>query len=182
MTQTSVVRSPSPIAIFLIDANQINACRHVDEMNELERLQALGMVELLMPAPADDEARVGSANRANKVDTYFTLDARAGQGTMFDRREEIEQIVFPAGALLQNEINDVHILEVARHTRLPLITRDGASKSQPGGMLGNADALLALGITVVTAATALAKVLDLLAGAGQRFSRTTIPANCPARR
>ena len=158
MKQTSASRLLRPIATFLLDANRINARQQVPEMNELECLQSRGLVVLLMAGPADEEARVGSAIRAKKVDTYVTLDTKAGVGTQFDGREMIEQIVFPAGALLPNEINDVHILEVARQTRVPLITNDGASKNQPGGMLGNADKLLTLGITVISATAALAHV------------------------
>lgn len=46
----------------------------------------------------------------------------------------------------------------ARKYDAVLVTADGASKSQPGGILGNRDALKKLGITVMTDVEAVALV------------------------
>ena len=43
-------------------------------------------------------------------------------------------------------------------TGIPFITMDGASKSQPGGMLGNKAALKKLGIKILSPSDALAEI------------------------
>lgn len=67
----------------------------------------------------------------------------------------IERILFPSGALTTNQRNDVDIVFNAAKYRRILITADGGSKRQPGGILGNRKALAALGVQILTAEEAV---------------------------
>ena len=58
----------------------------------------------------------------------------------------------------QNQKNDVKILVYSAITGIPFITMDGASKSQPGGMLVNKAALKKLGIKILSPSDALAEI------------------------
>jgi hypothetical protein len=57
------------------------------------------------------------------------------------RFKVIESVLFPGGAKDENQRNDVRIVSDAIHYAAILVTNDGGSKSQPGGVLGNRDAL-----------------------------------------
>ena len=45
--------------------------------------------------------------------------------------------MFPNGAKDDNELNDVRIVCEAKKYEAILVTGDGGSKAQPGGILGN---------------------------------------------
>lgn len=49
----------------------------------------------------------------------------------------VEAALFPDGAQRENQKNDVRIVCEAINYHAILITNDGDSKSQPGGLLGN---------------------------------------------
>lgn len=118
-------------------------------MNELELLASKGLCELLMPKVAWSEAEKGTdILRKEKAWSYYFigLTGTNSQQYWFKR---IENIVFPSGANNQNQINDVWILVTTREMGYPIVTNDGDSKSQSGGMLGNKDQLKALGIKVL---------------------------------
>lgn len=55
------------------------------------------------------------------------------------RFKAIEGVLFPDGAKDENQKNDVRIVPDAIHYVAILVTQDGGSKSQPGGILGNRD-------------------------------------------
>ena len=55
-------------------------------------------------------------------------------------------------------MNDVDAVYHAERLGWPLITMDGNSRSQPGGILGHRDELNAIGIEVVTPQQAVARV------------------------
>lgn len=54
---------------------------------------------------------------------------------------KIEAALFPQGSKTENESNDVKIVYEAAHYAAILVTRDGGSRAQPGGILGNRDKL-----------------------------------------
>ena len=58
--------------------------------------------------------------------------------------KKIEAALFPKGAQNQNQQNDVKIVFEAANMGLSPISDDGASRSQPGGILGNRDKLKGL--------------------------------------
>ena len=67
-----------------------------------------------------------------------------------ERLQQIERILFPQGAHNDNQRRDVEIVFNAGKYGAILVTNDGDSRSQPGGILGNRAALAAIGIRVVT--------------------------------
>jgi hypothetical protein len=145
---------------YLLDTNCINARQKNPALNELEALHKKGKVSLIMPRPAYDEAGFGSEARQEKTEGYFFVGIESKE--RFKVRHTIEHILFPNGAKTVNQKNDIDILEVARHTQLTLITMDGASKSQPGGMLGHRDELAKFGIKILRPEEALAEIKTLL--------------------
>jgi hypothetical protein len=67
------------------------------------------------------------------------------------RRRELCSRTVPA----QSERNDVEVVFNAKKYGAALITADGGSRRQPGGILGNRTALSRLGVSVVTDAEAV---------------------------
>jgi hypothetical protein len=127
-------------------------------MNELEVLASQGLCDLLMPKTAWDEAEAGrDIKRKEKTWEYFFIEPVHNHSQKFWFKE-IEKIVFPNGAKTQKEINDVWILATAREMDYPLVTDDGESKTQPGGILGNRDHLKKLGVRVLRDHEAVALV------------------------
>ena len=145
---------------FFLDANRINARGKCSYVNQLEELAKCGKCELLMPQVSWNEAEAGdSQDRKNKTWSYYFigLENNSSQSHWY---KKIEEIVFPNGASLKNEINDVWILVTAREMNYPLVTDDGGSKSQPGGMLGNRENLKRIGVTVLRDREAVEMVLN----------------------
>ena len=145
---------------YLLDTNCINARQKDPALNELEVLHEEGKIFLFMPRPAYDEAGFGSDARQEKTEDYCFI------GTVDNKRFKVKHtighILFPNRAKTDNQKKDIEILEVARQTRTTLITMDGASKSQPSGMLGHRDELAKFGIKILRPAEALAEIKTLL--------------------
>ena len=71
---------------------------------------------------------------------------------------KINKILFPNGATTPNQWNDVEIVFNAWKYQSILLTNDGGSKRQPGGILGNRDRLAVLGIRVMRPLEAVSEV------------------------
>lgn len=134
-----------------LDTNCINSRGSLPAVNQLERWKADGVITILGSEPFLEEAHAGGdSQRARKsLDQPFITRTTSNEDEQALKRS-IEKVVFPAGAMTQNEKNDVEILFYARKWGVPLVTKDGGSRRQPGGMLGNRHALRELGITVMT--------------------------------
>jgi hypothetical protein len=65
---------------------------------------------------------------------------------------KIEQILFPNGITTVNQRNGAEIVFNAAKYIRSLITTDGGSRSQPGGILGNRAKLSAIGAKILTPA------------------------------
>ena len=63
--------------------------------------------------------------------------------------DQIGAVIFPHGIRSQRQKNDVEIVFNAHKYERILITWDGASKRQPGGILGNREKLRSLDIQVM---------------------------------
>lgn len=125
------------VGIFHIDTNCINARQKLDSMNQIERWAANGVILINMPNTSYNEARSGNnVERTQKADTHvYTLTSVDQDTTIFHR---IKNAIFPDDSELnQNQINDIKIICDAVHWKAILVTRDGNSRSQPGGILGN---------------------------------------------
>ncbi|RJP39751.1 MAG: hypothetical protein C4548_11425 [Desulfobacteraceae bacterium] len=147
---------------FQIDANRINASGQLIYMNTLEQLKKNKVIRIMMAQPAQDEAAHGSRDRAKKAYGYiFTLTESRTQKEA-ELLKRIEGILFPQGAVNQNEKNDIEIVFNAWKYGCILVTSDGGSRRQPGGILGNRDKLIELGIEVLTDEEAVARIKRLI--------------------
>jgi hypothetical protein len=127
-------------------------------MARLEKWHADSVVHLSMADVAQMEAATGSNARARKAFSLIhsvSTNRNADEEQMLRR---IEGILFPGGARNANERNDARIVFQAWKDKSTLITNDGGSRSQPGGILGHRDELAHLGIAVISDAEAVAWV------------------------
>lgn len=132
---------------FQIDTNRINAREALPCMNLLEAWAADGVIQLEMCRKAQDEASQGkSVTRAMKASRYIYSETLAGTSEEQEVLGEISDILFPAGIQTPSQWNDVEIVFNAWKYKCILITDDGGSKRQPGGILGNRERLAQLGM------------------------------------
>jgi hypothetical protein len=124
--------------IFHIDTNRINARGKLDAMNCIEKWFADEVILVNISGVSFKEARVGgNLAREQKAAHYnFTLTNLCLDSSNPQYRA-IEAALFPGGAKGENQRNDVKIVYEAVHYQAILVTGDGGSRSQPGGMLGN---------------------------------------------
>ena len=138
--------------ILMLDTNCINARGSDLALNQIEKWRQDEVVVVIMDKVSHREAlKGGSDARSRKAMSHvFSLDVgRAAEDEQ--RSKTIEAIVFPPGCKSQNERNDVELVSQARRFNAHLITRDGGSSRQPGGLLGNRDQLQkAVGVRIVT--------------------------------
>ena len=125
------------IPVLHIDTNLINARQKLPAVNQLERWYEDGVILINMSSTAHVEARAdGNEIRARKANQqiYTVTPAAAPSDPLFLK---VETALFPGGAQNENQRNDVRIVcEAAKYMAI-LVTGDGASKTQPGGILGN---------------------------------------------
>lgn len=144
---------------FAIDTNRINARQGLPNMNRLEGWREKGIISILMPQSAHAEALQG-AGAKRLLKTSLTI---ISMNTLEDSdevmlRAKVGKILCPTGEPDINTANDIDIVVNAHKYNCILITADGSSRTQPGGILGRAQELLALGIRVISDAEAAALV------------------------
>ena len=124
--------------VFHIDTNRINSRAKLPMMNQIEKWANEGVILTNMSGTSFKEAlQGGDTLRAKKAQSYvFTLTG-SDIDTSSKLYREIEKVLFPRGAKSQNERNDVKMVYDAAHWQAILVTGDGNSKRQPGGILGN---------------------------------------------
>lgn len=137
----SLARRILPIPILHIDTNLINSRQKLPAVNQLEQWYADRVILINMAGTAREEALAGNdAKRTQKANQQiFTMTTPAPVNNA--RFKAIESILFPGGAKDENQRNDIRIVADAIHYQAILVTNDGGSKTQPGGILGNRDAL-----------------------------------------
>jgi hypothetical protein len=135
---------------FQIDTNRINARGGLEHMNQLERWRDEDVIHLDMSEVAHGEARSGNdARRSEKALGYIYSITHADTSAEQAQMRAIESILFPNGPANQNERNDVEIVfNALKYSRI-LVTNDGASKTQPGGIIGKRNELAALGLRIM---------------------------------
>lgn len=125
------------IPVFHIDTNLINARQKLPAINQLEKWSGDEVILVNMSLTAHREAKAGGdplrTQKANQQ-IYTATPAAEASDPLY---AEIESALFPQGASDNNERNDVKIVYDAAKYVAILITGDGASKTQLGGMLGN---------------------------------------------
>lgn len=162
--------------IYHLDANRINARQTESYVNQLEVWHTNNVIFLEMSLTAFRESRRGNSVRASKADEYTWTNTNDIIGGEKEYKEKIEHIIFPEGAKDKNQKNDVMILFTAQRAGATLITRDGSSRRQPGGILGNARALAQIGIRVMSDEEAVCEVQRLITerdNAAIRVSKNT---------
>lgn len=136
---------------FQIDTNCINARGKLEAMTLLEEWQSKDLIEVLFSEPALNESFAGHDERcvARASEYVFSLDSSLQQQDT-SVELEIERILFPTGARTASERSDVRIVMHARKYHCILVTNDGSSKRQPGGILGHRHELKErVGVTVL---------------------------------
>jgi hypothetical protein len=124
--------------IFHIDANLINARGLLPAMNQIEKWAANEVILLNMSGVSFKESLAGNnaLRRQKALAQIFTLTDEVIDMTC-SRYREIENAIFAGSAKNKNQHNDVRVVYEAAHWNAILVTRDGASTAQPGGILGN---------------------------------------------
>ena len=145
---------------FQIDSNRINARQNLHNMNLLEKWHNAGVIRLDMSEPSRNEALSGNdKNREEKTEQYGYSQTLIGTPNEVKIIKLIENILFPMGVVNENQKNDVEIIFNAKKYGRILITNDGGSQSQPGGMLGNRDKIkVMLGVEILSDKEAVDRV------------------------
>lgn len=132
------------IPVLHIDTNLINARQKLPAVNQLEKWFEDEVILINMSATAHGEAKAdGHTMRTRKANqNIFTATPPVKPSDPL--YQKVESALFPDGARDENQRNDVRIVcEAAKYAAI-LVTGDGGSKTQPGGMLGNRDKLKGL--------------------------------------
>jgi hypothetical protein len=132
------------IPVLHIDTNLINARQKLAAVNQLERWYEDEVILINMSSTAHGEAQAGNnelrTRKANQQ-IFTATGAIEHSDAVF---KQVEAALFPEGAHDENQRNDVRIVcEAAKYAAI-LVTADGGSRLQPGGILGNRDKLRGL--------------------------------------
>lgn len=142
--QANVQRRMLYTPVFHLDANLINAKQKLEAVNQLERWRDDDVICLAMAGVAHTEAQAGAgANaeaRKSKAGSHIFTINDAGQAEEDDTYARVEKILWDE-ATDNNQANDVEVVCEAIKWHAILVTNDGGSKSQPGGILGNREKL-----------------------------------------
>jgi hypothetical protein len=124
-----------------IDTNLINARQKLPAVNQLEKWSKDKVILINISGTARGEALAGNnvlrTRKANKQ-IYTATPPMKLSDSLYSK---VETALFPEGARDDNQRNDVRIVCDAAKYEAILVTGDGGSKSQPGGILGNRDKL-----------------------------------------
>jgi hypothetical protein len=135
---------------FHLDTNRINGFGCLKYVNIMEALNASGVINLKHCETVDKEimrehARKRVAKTFNRMIPYALISTDEERSKL----QAIEAALFPNGASTGNERNDVRICFTAMKYSAVLVTDDGASRSQPRGILGCKTELARLGVCVM---------------------------------
>lgn len=148
---------------FSVDTNCVNSRQAIPAMNQLELWAERELIELLTSFTAQNEMAYGNnAQRKRKAYNFIFTETEI---TTEEERcifKTIENVLFPNGANSKNELNDVDIVFNSVKYCTKLITNDGGSKKQPGGILGNREVLARIGAIVLTPEEAQKKVVKAI--------------------
>ena len=149
--------------IFHIDTNLINARGKLDEMNQIEKWVNDEVLLVNMSGVSFNEAKAGgNSARIRKAHTHIFTATDEAMDFNDPVYRKIEAALFPQGARTENERNDVKIVFEAKRYAAILVTQDGDSKTQPGGILGNRDKLKDI-VQILSASEAVAFIRQKIA-------------------
>lgn len=150
--------------LFLLDANACNALQKIDELNQLENLANVGIINIMYTETTWCEAAFGSQIRHYKVSQFDwngLSEDYENNRLQQPWREQIGRLIFPYGTRTDGQRRDIEALLTVKMSGGYFITRDGGSKSQPGGILGHKSQLATLGIEVLDFTDALTYALKV---------------------
>ena len=149
---------------FRIDTNCINSRSNLPAMNILERWDEDGVIFMKdISDTAQKEAMAGNDPIRKEKALQFVDNILFRDSENNKKNSDIKKILFPGGIKNQNQMNDVLIVFDCINDPAILITNDGASKSQPGGILGHRTELKKkFGITIMTDKEAVEFVRDMI--------------------
>jgi hypothetical protein len=147
---------------FRIDTNLINSRSNLPAMNILEQWDNDGVIFMGdISEVAQKEAMAGNDPVRTEKALQFIYNIPLRDSEDNKKISEIKEILFPNGIKNQNQMNDVLIVFDCINDHAILITNDGASKSQPGGILGHrAELKKKFGLTIMTDKEAVEFVRD----------------------
>lgn len=130
--------------VFHLDANLINARQKLEAVNRLEWWRDVDVICLVMAGVAHTEAQAGvganaEARKSKAASHIFTIND-AGKAEEDDTYAKVERVLW-AEAADDNQANDVEVVCEAIRWHAILVTNDGGSMAQPGGILGNREKL-----------------------------------------
>jgi hypothetical protein len=167
---------------LMLDANAINAREADADLNQIERWRADGVVDVIMSTHSSAEARAGgNAARVAKAVNYVYSYIGDGTEEEQSKKEAIAAVLVPNGPRTDSERNDIEIVFHAFKYQALLVTNDGGSKRQPGGILGNRERLAHLGVEVMRPAEAVRHVRERITARDERarqiaeFNGTPVP-------
>lgn len=154
---------------LMLDTNVINARQSDPDLNQLECWRANEVVLVIMSSHSSGEARAGgNAARGAKAVSYVYSYIGDSNEEERARKQAIAEVLFTNGGRTDAERNDVDICFHAYKYEAILVTNDGASKRQPGGILGNREALAKLGVTVMRPSEVVGFVRQRIAARDER--------------
>lgn len=122
---------------FHIDTNKINARRLLPNMNILQQWHVNNVISISMSEIAQTEAGHAGQLQEDQASTYLANTDENLEDKEIIICKKIAMTLFPGGVDSQNKGNDVKIVFHAFKYKKILITNDGGSRNQPGGILGN---------------------------------------------
>src|SRR6185295_5595829 len=140
--------TPSPVKRetgiwFQLDTNRINSRQKLPYVNQLETWFDNGVIELTLSEPSMRESEQGNDSvRRHKAYRYMAWATYGDTPHEQQQMKEIEGILFPGGTQSTNQKGDVEVVFNAFKYPAILVTNDGGSKSQPGGILGKRQSLM----------------------------------------
>jgi len=123
--------------MLYIDTNLINARQKLDAVNKLEQWFTDEVILINISSIAYGEAQADGDERRTRKANQQIYTATAPVADSDPLFKQVEGALFPQGASDENQRNDIRIVCDATKYHAILVTGDGASKSQPGGILGN---------------------------------------------
>lgn len=128
------------LPVFHIDTNLINARGKLDTMNLLEKWASEYLISIVMSDTGMSEALAGEDGRRHRkaMEQIYTINEAPPDKSDW-RYELVAKALWPDGPKNQNQENDVAIVMEAIKYNAYLVSNDGGSKSQAGGIVGNRD-------------------------------------------
>jgi len=125
---------------FVIDTCLVNTKAKNSHMNAFEKWERDGIITAYSTKGLWEETR--GTPFYKKATGRSSLHAKSCDESENERlRQRIQEIVFPQGTKSPNDRVDVEAIRVSKVWGAIFVTNDGASRRQPGGILGARDRL-----------------------------------------